>query len=100
MKENQFSEKYNDVITLSKVLSHPARILILELLANSDECVGDIVKQLPLSQSTISQHLKELKDARILLSKTVANKNYYCIDKKEFNRIYKDFISKMNEIVL
>ena len=43
MKENQFSEKYNDVITLSKAISHPARILILELLANSDECVGDIV---------------------------------------------------------
>ena len=100
MKENQFSEKYNDVITLSKAISHPARILILELLANSDECVGYIVKQLPLSQSTISQHLKELKDAKILLSKTVANKNYYCIDTKEFNRIYKDFISKMNEIVL
>ena len=57
-------------------------------------------QQLPLSQSTISQHLKELKDAKILLSKTVANKNYYCIDTKEFNRIYKDFISKMNEIVL
>ena len=100
MKENQFSEKYNDVITLSKVLSNPARVLILELLANSNECVGDIVKQLPLSQSTISQHLKELKDAKILLSKTVANKNYYCIDKKELNRIYKDFIVKMDKIVL
>ncbi|QLE79073.1 winged helix-turn-helix transcriptional regulator [Francisella sp. Scap27] len=100
MKKNQFDEEYNDVVLLSKILSHPARILILKLLSQEDECVGDIVKHLPLSQSTISQHLKELKDAKILLSETKANKNYYCIDKKELNKVYQQFISSMDKIIL
>ena len=100
MKKDLFNNKYDDVVLLSKILSHPARVLILELLTQKDECVGDIVKHLPLSQSTISEHLKELKEAKILLSKTVANKNYYCVDKKQLNKIYNDFISRMNEIVL
>mgnify|MGYP006144887729 CR=1 FL=1 len=98
MNKNKFSEKYNDTVVLAKVLSHPARLLILDLLCEKDECVCDLVKKIPLSQSTISQHLKELKNAKILLSETKLNKNYYCVDKKELNRLYKQLLPYMDGI--
>jgi DNA-binding transcriptional ArsR family regulator len=66
-KSDEFSVKDNRVARYAKALAHPARIAILQYLAKQQSCVcGDIVEELPLSQSTVSQHLKELKDAGLI----------------------------------
>ena len=66
-------------------MGHPARIAILKLLASRQTCIcGDIVDELPLSQSTVSQHLKELKDAGLIKGEIEGAKICYCIDEKEW----------------
>ncbi len=63
----EFSSKENRLTKYTKALAHPARIAILKLLATKATCqCGDIVTELPLSQSTVSQHLKELKEAGLI----------------------------------
>jgi len=80
-KSNKFSEEQNRKAELYKALGHPARIAIIEFLVNRNSCVcGDIVDELPLSQSTISQHLKELKDVGIIKGEISGVKTCYCID--------------------
>ena len=62
-KSESFSVEQNEMATLFKALSHPARIAIVDYLLTVDSCIcGDIVNELPLAQPTISQHLKELKN--------------------------------------
>ena len=66
-KTEHFTDKQNEIAILVKALGHPARIAIIEFLLKVDTCIcGDIVNELPLSQPTISQHLKELKMAGII----------------------------------
>jgi len=85
-KSEEFSVKDNRVAKYAKALSHPARIAILKLLIKKQACVcGDIVDELPLSQSTVSQHLKELKDAGLIKGDIEGAKVCYCIDEKEWN---------------
>lgn len=65
----------------AKALSHPARIAILNLLIKRQACIcGDIVDELPLSQSTVSQHLKELKEAGLIKGEIGGVSVCYCID--------------------
>jgi len=69
----------------AKALAHPARIAILNLLIKKKSCIcGDIVDELPLSQSTVSQHLKELKQAGLIKGDIEGAKVCYCIDDKEW----------------
>lgn len=64
-----------------KALAHPARLKILEVLADRGECVcGEIVSVLPLTQSTVSQHLKILKDAGLLIGTIDGTRSCYCVD--------------------
>ncbi|MBK7883419.1 MAG: winged helix-turn-helix transcriptional regulator [Chitinophagaceae bacterium] len=85
-KSEEFSVKDNRVAKYAKALSHPARIAILKLLIRKQACIcGDIVDELPLSQSTVSQHLKELKDAGLIKGDIEGAKVCYCIDEKEWN---------------
>lgn len=84
-KSYEFSVKENKQAKIAKALAHPARIAILTLLAKKQTCVcGDIVHELPLSQSTVSQHLKELKDAGLIQGEIDGVKVCYCIDPKEW----------------
>ncbi|WP_395166892.1 ArsR/SmtB family transcription factor [Francisella salimarina] len=99
MKEELFDKKYNDITLLSKALSHPARIMILETLLQEEECVGDLVKRLPLAQATISQHLKELNKIGLLCMKVQGKKNFYCINKKRFNKLYEIFSNSLDDIL-
>jgi DNA-binding transcriptional ArsR family regulator len=63
-KTEGFSKSQIELASLAKALGHPARIAIIQFLARQKTCMcGDIVEELPLSQSTVSQHLKELKNA-------------------------------------
>jgi DNA-binding transcriptional ArsR family regulator len=71
----------------SKALSHPARIAILDLLLKRKSCIcGDIVEELPISQSTVSQHLKELKEAGLIKGEIEGVSICYCINEKEWKR--------------
>lgn len=84
-KTEEFTIKQNKIAKYSKALGHPARIAILELLIKKQACIcGDIVDELPLSQSTVSQHLKELKDAGLIKGDIDGVKVCYCIDEKEW----------------
>lgn len=82
-KTEEFTVKQNKIAKYMKALGHPARIAILEVLIKKQACIcGDIVDELPLSQSTVSQHLKELKDAGLIKGDIDGVKICYCIDEK------------------
>lgn len=78
-----------------KALGHPTRIKIIEHLIKIDTCIcGEIVDIFPFSQSTISQHLKHLKDSGIVCGEVEGPKTYFCVDKAVLNEI-KNFIGKL-----
>lgn len=80
-KAEEFSVKDNKLAAIAKALSHPARVAIVRLLIKRQACVcGDIVDEIPLSQSTISQHLKELKNAGLIKGEIDGAKVCYCLD--------------------
>jgi DNA-binding transcriptional ArsR family regulator len=84
-KSEEFTLKDNKIANYAKALAHPARIAILKLLIQKQTCVcGDIVDELPLSQSTVSQHLKELKQAGLIKGDIEGTRVCYCIDEKEW----------------
>lgn len=84
-KADEFSVKDNRIASYAKALSHPARVAILKLLVEKKACFcGSIVDELPLSQSTISQHLKELKAAGLIKGDIEGVRVCYCIDEKEW----------------
>lgn len=81
-KTQSFSARENRIADFAKALAHPARVAILEFLATQDACMcGDIVNQLPLSQSTVSQHLAELKRVGLVKGEIEGPRVCYCIDK-------------------
>jgi ArsR family transcriptional regulator len=91
-KKEIFSKKEQDLAVFAKALSHPARISILKVLSQHAQCIcGDIVEQLPLAQSTVSQHLKELKDAGLIISLVDGPRNCYCINWKAFEKFNHEF---------
>lgn len=84
-KVEEFTIKDNKIAKYAKALGHPARVAILQLLIKKQACIcGDIVDELPLSQSTVSQHLKELKGAGLIKGDIEGAKVCYCIDEKEW----------------
>lgn len=84
-KTEDFTVKDNKIAMYAKALSHPARVAILQLLIKRQACVcGDIVEEIPLSQSTVSQHLKELKAAGLIKGDIEGVKVCYCIDELEW----------------
>ncbi|MEO6330794.1 MAG: metalloregulator ArsR/SmtB family transcription factor [Ginsengibacter sp.] len=89
-KTTHFTERQNELATLAKALGHPARIAILEHLLKVNACIcGDIVNELPLAQPTISQHLKELKNAGLIKGEIEGNSICYCINEKNWRKIQK-----------
>ena len=80
-KTSEFDVDTNRLAAIAKALAHPARVAILEVLIRRQACVcGDIVDELPLAQSTISQHLKELKLAGLIQGDIEGTRVCYCID--------------------
>jgi ArsR family transcriptional regulator, arsenate/arsenite/antimonite-responsive transcriptional repressor len=87
-KSDHFTDKQNGIAAIAKALGHPARIAILEYLMKVDTCIcGDIVNVLPLAQPTVSQHLKELKNAGIIKGNIEGNAICYCIDEKAIEKL-------------
>ncbi len=92
----------NDEIKLAryaKALSHPARIAILKTLIEKNECLcGEIVETLPLAQSTVSQHLKALKEAGLIQGEIDGPKSCYCINPAavhDFNKFLNKLMNKL-----
>ena len=84
-KSDEFTVTDNKLANYAKALSHPARIAILKLLIKKQACIcGDIVDELPLAQSTVSQHLKELKSAGLIKGEIDGAKVCYCIDEDQW----------------
>lgn len=91
-KTENFTDKQNKLAILAKALGHPARIAIIDFLLNVDTCIcSDIVNELPLAQPTISQHLKELKNAGIIKGSVEGNAICYCIDEAALEILQKYF---------
>jgi DNA-binding transcriptional ArsR family regulator len=95
----EYSNKDEQIAQFAKAMGHPARVAIISLLLKKSTCIcGDIVDELPLSQSTVSQHLKELKEAGIIKGEISGVKTCYCIDENNwakmgslFNKIFDAF---------
>ncbi|MEP6676600.1 MAG: metalloregulator ArsR/SmtB family transcription factor [Ferruginibacter sp.] len=87
-KTDHFTNKQNELATLTKALGHPARVAIIDYLLKVNTCIcGDIVNELPLAQPTVSQHLKELKNAGLIKGEIEGNSICYCIDEKTFAKL-------------
>jgi len=77
-----------ELATLSKALAHPARVKIVRILLRKSACIcGDIVDELPLAQSTVSQHLKVLKDAGLIRGDVDGPRVCYCIEPRALRRL-------------
>src|SRR5699024_1867315 len=98
-KATLFNERQKRMAKLAKALAHPARIAILELLAERTTCIcSDITDELPLAQSTMSQHLKSLKKSGIIKGEIDGVRVCYCLDEKvaeEFNELMPAFAQKL-----
>ncbi|MCW8809891.1 MAG: metalloregulator ArsR/SmtB family transcription factor [Ignavibacteriaceae bacterium] len=95
-KTEEFTKTDTWLADIAKALSHPARIRILKILTEMNVCMcGDIVELLPLSQSTVSQHLKELKRVGLIKGEIEGPKVCYCVNdetlqkaKKELDKLF------------
>src|SRR5512138_3397032 len=98
-KKEEFGKKEQELAEFAKAISHPARISILKVLAQKNECIcGDIVDVLPLAQSTVSQHLKELKNAGLILGTVDGPRSCYCINWKAFEKFASEFSFLFNKL--
>jgi len=99
-KTEHFTDKQNDIATLAKALGHPARVAIIEYLMKVDSCIcGDIVNELPLAQPTVSQHLKELKNAGLIKGTIEGNSICYCIDEKALKKLQSYFANVSDKLL-
>ena len=90
-KTDLFSKKQNDLANMAKAIAHPARIAILQQLIKTNSCIcGDLVEDLGLAQPTISQHLKELKNAGLIKGTIEGTSVCYCIDQKVWKQYRKE----------
>jgi DNA-binding transcriptional ArsR family regulator len=91
---DDFPIRANEVAEIAKALSHPARLMILMTLAEKRECIcGDLVLDLPLAQSTVSQHLKALKDVGLIRGVIDGPRSKYCVDWK----IFESYFGKLSQ---
>ena len=100
-KTEFFTEKQNQIAIIAKAIGHPARVAIIDYLLKVDSCIcGDIVNEIQLAQPTISQHLKELKNAGIIKGNISGTAICYCIKKKvlqTFQKYFKTIESKLEK---
>lgn len=82
------AEADEELAALAKALGHPARVQIVRLLVRRDACIcGDIVDELPLAQSTVSQHLKVLKEAGLIRGEIDGPRVGYCVEPRTMRRL-------------
>ena len=87
-RTDHFTDDQNELANWMKAMGHPARIAIIEFLLKTESCIcGDIVNELPLSQPTVSQHLKELKNVGIIQGNIEGTAICYCLKPETIQRI-------------
>lgn len=100
-KTHHFTEDQNEIATLLKALAHPARVAIIEYLLSVDTCIcNDIVAEINLAQPTVSQHLKELKNAGIIQGEIEGKSICYCVNPetlKKLEHFIAQVTNKMNQ---
>lgn len=98
-KTTQFTQEQNQLADFAKALAHPARVAIIQELLRRQTCIcGDLVDVLPLSQSTVSQHLKELKRIGIIQGIVSGPRTCYCIHSENWKRAASMLGTFMNAI--
>ena len=91
-KAENFDESLQELARFARVISHPARLAILKYLAETKTCIsGDISDKLPLSRTTVSQHLKELRHIGLIHGEIDGLKINYCLCSEEIDRFLKIF---------
>ncbi len=106
--KKDYTINQEQIARFAKALGHPARIAILDFLAKRDTCYfGDIHEELPIAKATVSQHLKELKDAGLIQGEIETPKVKYCINrenwalaKQMFNKFFCDCVNKKDTCCL
>jgi DNA-binding transcriptional ArsR family regulator len=102
IKTEAFTTELQELAKFSKVISHPARLAILQFLAETKTCIsGDISDYIPLSRSTVSQHLKELKELGLIQGEVDGLKINYCLCNShiaKFKKMFDDFFKDMTTI--
>jgi len=94
LKNRYFTKEQEQTARFAKALGHPVRIAILELLSSQTCCYhGDMAEELPIAKSTLSQHLKELKEAGLIQGDITPPTTRYCINKENF-KLAKNLLQK------
>ena len=100
-KTENFTQEQNEIASLLKALAHPARVAIIEYLLSVDTCIcNDIVLEINLAQPTVSQHLKELKNAGIIKGDVEGKSICYCVNPdtlKKLEHFIGQIITKCNQ---
>ena len=98
MANKDYTLIHEQVARFAKAMGHPARIAILEFLAKQTECYfGDIHEELPIAKATVSQHLKELKEAGLIQGEVETPKVKYCINRENWqiaNKLFGEFFGQ------
>ncbi len=98
MKDKKYTSEQEQIARFAKAMGHPARMAILSFLSNQESCYfGGIHEELPIAKATVSQHLKELKDAGLIQGEIEGPKVKYCINKENFElarNLFHNFLSE------
>ncbi len=98
MIKKKYTEEQEKLARFAKAMGHPARIAILQFLASQECCFfGDIHEELPIAKATVSQHLKELKEAGLIQGEIETPKVKYCINKENWEtakKMFADFLGQ------
>lgn len=98
VKNKQYTTEQEQIARFAKALGHPARMAILNFLTRQESCYfGDIHEELPIAKATVSQHLKELKDAGLIQGEIETPKVKYCINRENWELARKLFTGFFNE---
>jgi DNA-binding transcriptional ArsR family regulator len=99
-KVEDFNTDQQEIAKYAKLLAHPARVAILEYLAKENKCIsGDISAELPLSRTTVSQHLQELKNNQMINGEIDGQTVCYCINWKSYHKMQKLFNKFFNKVI-
>lgn len=99
-KTELFDNDLQDLAEIAKVMSHPARLAILRYLAKCKTCIsGDISNEIPLSRTTVSQHLQELKRVGLIIGEIDGLKMNYCLCNSCIEKTGNNFESFFSELV-
>lgn len=98
MKKKQYTTEQEQIARFAKAMGHPTRVAILAFLAKQESCFfGDIHEELPIAKATVSQHLKELREAGLIQGEIETPKVRYCINRENWEHARKLFATFLGD---